>query len=204
MADWVDEIGAVASAAGLRRPVLLGHSMGGRAALTTAVRNPALVRAVVCIDTPLDRGRRSGARPADPVEVPVYATAEEAVARFRTRPRTDGAPEWVIRHVARGSVRPVLGGWTWKADQGVFGRGESVRDLLPRVAVPVVLLRGEHGLVPPAMAAEMRALAPAGLTAVELPDCGHHAMLEAPLSLLAALRTVLAVWPGAADRRADT
>jgi pimeloyl-ACP methyl ester carboxylesterase len=196
MADWVDEVVAVASAAELRRPVLVGHSMGGRAALTTAIQHSASVRAVVCIDIPLDRGRRTPAVAADPTPPRRYATVEEAVSRFRTRPATE-APAWLRRHIARESVRPAAGGWTWKADQGVFSRGRSMRELLPLVTVPVVLLRAERGLVPAAMAAEMAALAPRGLTVVELPDCGHHPMLDAPLTVLAALRTLFAVWPDA-------
>lgn len=196
MSDWSREILAVAAAEGLHRPILVGHSMGGRAAVTTAVEHPGSVAAVVCVDTPLTRRRPGSAARHDAVRVAgVYPTAEEAIARFRTRPRQEGLPAHVRDHVARESLRAVAGGWTWKADQGVFGRGLPMQDLLPRLRCPVALVRGEHGLVPPAMVAEMRGLVTGPLPVIELPDAGHHPMLDQPLVLLTALRALLALWP---------
>jgi pimeloyl-ACP methyl ester carboxylesterase len=76
-----------------------------------------------------------------------------------------------------------------------------LRDLLPRLTAPVALLRCEHGLVGAEMAAEMARLVPGGLPVAALPDAGHHPMLDQPLALVAALRTLLAVWPDGSARR---
>jgi pimeloyl-ACP methyl ester carboxylesterase len=92
----------------------------------------------------------------------------------------------------------VEGGWTWKFDPDFFGNRLLLRDLLPELTAPVTLFRCEHGLVDPAMAAEMAGLVPDRLPVVELPDAGHHPMLDQPLSLVTALRTLLAVWPAQA------
>jgi pimeloyl-ACP methyl ester carboxylesterase len=51
------------------------------------------------------------------------------------------------------------------------------------------------------MAAEMARLVPGGLPVAALPDAGHHPMLDQPLALVAALRTLLAVWPDGSARR---
>ncbi len=48
------------------------------------------------------------------------------------------------------------------------------------------------------MAAEMGTLVSHRLPVVDLPDAGHHPMLDQPLSLITGLRTLLALWPGAA------
>ncbi|MEX2291624.1 MAG: alpha/beta hydrolase [Mycobacteriales bacterium] len=196
MALWAREILAVIAAERLHRPVVVGHSMGGRAAVTAAVEHPGSLAAIVCVDTPLTRhrtgdlDRRNAARPPS-----VYPTVQEAIFRFRTRPPLEALPAHVRDHVARESLRAVEGGWTWKGDEGVFGQGQRMQDLLPRVACPMALLRGEHGLIPPEMAGEMAALTTSPIPVIELADTGHHPMLDRPLILATALRTLLAVWP---------
>jgi pimeloyl-ACP methyl ester carboxylesterase len=45
------------------------------------------------------------------------------------------------------------------------------------------------------MAAEMQRLVPGRLPVVDLPDTGHHPMLDQPLALVTGLRTLLAFWP---------
>ena len=191
---WAQEVVAAAAAEQLHRPLVVGHSMGGWVAVTVAVEHAAAVSGVVVIDSPLNdqppdeerlRERRRPHR--------VYPTAEEAIARFRTLPPQELVLPAVREHVARGSLRAVEEGWTWKFDPDFFGTRLRLRDLLPGAATPLTLLRCEHGLVPPAMAAEMAGLVRGGLPVVELPDSGHHPMLDRPLTLVAALRTLLAV-----------
>ena len=48
--DWLDEAVAVLDAAGSRRPVVVGHSRGGRQALALAARHPERVAAAVVLD----------------------------------------------------------------------------------------------------------------------------------------------------------
>jgi pimeloyl-ACP methyl ester carboxylesterase len=192
---WAREVLAVADAQGLERPVVVGHSMGGWVSVTCGVDAPGRVAGVAYVDSPLndqppERSRMSG-RPRR-----AYPTVEEALAHFRTLPPQEVLLPSVRDHVARESLHAVEGGWTWKFDPA-FSVRELVRlrDLLPQLAVPVALLRCEHGLVDEAMAAEMARLVPGGLPVAALPDCGHHPMLDRPLALVAALRTLLAVWP---------
>ena len=198
---WAREVVAVAAAEDLDRPVVVGHSMGGWVAVTTGVEHRADVAAVVVVDSPLidtapDEARlRERRRPHR-----VYPTMEEAVSRFRTLPPQDVLIPSVREHVARASVRPVEGGWTWKFAPDFFGTRLLLRDLLPQLTVPAALIRCEHGLVSPEMAAELAGLVPGGLPVADLPDAGHHPMLDQPLALVAALRALLAVWPGIRPR----
>jgi pimeloyl-ACP methyl ester carboxylesterase len=192
---WAQEVAAVAAAADLDRPVVAGHSMGGWVAVTVGVEHADAVSSVVVIDSPLNdrppdeerlRERRRPHR--------VYPTVEEAVSRFRTLPPQDVVLPYVREHVARGSLRPVEGGWIWAFDPGFFGARLRLRDLLPHLGCPAVLVRCEHGLVTPDMAVEMTRLTPGTLPVIDLPDTGHHPMLDQPLALVAALRTLLACW----------
>ena len=56
--------------------------------------------------------------------------------RFRTLPPQDVVLPYVREHVARGSLRRVEGGWTWKFDPDFFGRRLLLRDLLPAAGTP--------------------------------------------------------------------
>src|SRR3954451_20589113 len=51
---WAREVVAVAAAADLHRPVVVGHSMGGWVAVTVGVEHAAEVASVVVIDSPLN------------------------------------------------------------------------------------------------------------------------------------------------------
>lgn len=196
MRVWAREIVAVTAAEQLDRPVVVGHSMGGWAAVTTGVEHGDAVSAVAYIDSPLNDQPPEESRLAERRRPRrVYPTLEEATARFRTLPAQDVLLPYVREHVARGSLRQVEGGWTWKFDPTFFGRRLLLRDLLPQLGCPVALFRCEHGLVSPEMAAEMTRLVPRRLPVVDLPDAGHHPMLDQPLALVTGLRTLLAVWP---------
>ena len=196
MKGWAREVVAVAEAEELDRPVVLGHSMGGWVALTVGVEFPGAVSAVAVIDSPIDgqppedeqlRDRRRPHRP--------YPTPEEAMARFRTLPEQDVLLPYVRDHVARGSLRQDGDGWRWKFDPNFWGTRPLLTRLLPQLTVPVALFRAEKGLVSLGMADEMAGLVAGPLPVVDLPDAGHHPMLDRPLSLVAGVRTLLAVWP---------
>jgi pimeloyl-ACP methyl ester carboxylesterase len=157
--------------------------------------------AVAVIDSPLNDQPPEEARLSErrrPTRV--YPTVGEAVGRFRTLPPQDVLLPAVTEHVARESLRAVEGGWTWKFDPFMHGRRLLLRDLLPDLRCPVALFRCEHGLVSPQMAEEMAGLVQGPMPVVDLPDAGHHPMLDQPLALVTALRTLLAFWPAERGR----
>jgi pimeloyl-ACP methyl ester carboxylesterase len=196
MHQWAREVVAVAAAERLARPVVVGHSMGGWVAVTVGVEHGGAVAAVAYIDSPLNDQPPEEARLAERRRPRrVYPTEAEALERFRTLPPQDVVLPYVREHVARGSLRQVEGGWTWKFDPSFFGNRLLLRDLLPQLTCPVALFRCERGLVSPQMAGEMARLVPGHLPVVDLPDTGHHPMLDRPLALVTGLRTLLALWP---------
>jgi pimeloyl-ACP methyl ester carboxylesterase len=196
MRMWSREVVAVAAHEKLGTPVVLGHSMGGWVALTTGVDDPGAVSAVAVIDSPLDRQPPEEDRMRDRRRPHrTYATAEEALAHFRTLPPQDVLLPYVQEHVARGSLRKKGSGWTWKFDPQLWGQRPLLAELLPQLQCPAALFRCEKGLVDRRMAAEMSGLVAGGLPVVDLPDAGHHPMLDQPLALVTGIRTLLAFWP---------
>ncbi len=197
---------AAAEAGGVAGPpVVVGHSMGGlrhhrhrRPARRPAGRGDRLRLTGRRPPTP----RSSAAQVGSAFGAPrTYPTVEAALERFRTVPPQAHYLDYVIDHVARRSLRPVDGGWQWKFDRGVFAQfaeAGSIRasalPYLPQVRCRLALLRSENGLVTADIGAEMYEALGRVAPVIEIPEAGHHAMLDQPLILLTALRTLLADW----------
>jgi pimeloyl-ACP methyl ester carboxylesterase len=193
---WADEVLAAAAAGGIAaRPLVVGHSMGGWVAVTAGVRHGTALDGIAVIDSPLIepppeeevlRRRRRGTR--------IYPTREAILARFGTLPPQAVVLPYIAEHIRQQSVRPVEGGWGWKFDPALFAERPPLRDLLPLVRCRAAFIRSEFGLVPPDMAGTIDALLGHRAPIVELPDAGHHPMLDQPLPLVTALRMLLQQW----------
>ena len=194
---WAREVLAVVTDAGTpASTVVIGHSMGGLVTLRLATLAGSQIAGAVAIDSPIrdmapeDREARQH-RAFGPLRV--YPTREAIITRFRPIP-DQPTLAWISEHVAATSIRPVEGGWTWKFDPQVFARDTLTPELLTRLDCRVALFRAEHGLVTPqqgeAIYDRLGRVAPL----IEIPVAGHHIMLDEPVALAAALRTLLADW----------
>ncbi len=194
---WAREVLAVVADAGTpASTVVIGHSMGGLVTLRLATLAGSQIAGAVAIDSPIrdmapeDRAARQQ-RAFGPLRV--YPTREAAIARFRPIP-DQPVLAWIAEHVAATSIRPAAGGWTWKFDPQVFARDTLTPELLTTLDCRVALFRAEHGLVTPqqgeAIYDRLGRIAPL----IEIPVAGHHIMLDEPVALAAALRTLLADW----------
>jgi pimeloyl-ACP methyl ester carboxylesterase len=210
--QWTEEVMAVATAGQINGPpVVIGHSMGGFVTIATAARHADLVSGAIVCDSPVTepdpeigayRLREAFGRPR------IYPSVEEAVDHFRTVPAQEHYLDYVIDHVARRSVRSVPGGWQWKFDREVFAQfGGGLRGValpyLSRVRCRFALLRSEHGLVTADIGRSMYDELGRVTPVIEIPEAGHHAMLDQPLLLLTALRTLLADWDHSEPRRRE-
>jgi pimeloyl-ACP methyl ester carboxylesterase len=210
--QWTEEVMAVAAAGQINGPpVVIGHSMGGFVTIATAARHADLVSGAIVCDSPVTepdpeigayRLREAFGRPR------IYPSVEEAVEHFRTIPAQEHYLDYVIDHVARRSVRSVPGGWQWKFDREVFAQfGGGLRGValpyLSRVRCRFALLRSEHGLVTADIGRSMYDELGRVTPVIEIPEAGHHAMLDQPLILLTALRTLLADWDHSEPRRRE-
>lgn len=210
--QWTEEVVAAAEHGGIMgRPVVVGHSMGGFVTIVTAARHGEHLEGVIVCDSPVsepDPEITSHAGNAFGSGRRVYPSIEEAVARFRTVPPQSDYLGFVLDHVARHSLRSTPDGWVWKFDRRIFEQfaGELRFVSLPylrQIGCRFALLRSEHGLVTPDISATMYEALGRRAPVIELPEAGHHAMLDQPLLLVTALRTLLADWDHSSHRVAE-
>ena len=194
---WAREVMAVVTDAGVAAStVVIGHSMGGLVALRLASLAGARIAGAVAIDSPVrdiapeDRAARQH-RAFGPLRV--YPTREAAVSRFHPVP-DQPVLAFIAAHVAATSIRPAEGGWTWKFDPRVFARDHLTTELLTRLGCRVALFRAERGLVTPQQGEVLYDRLGRVAPLIEIPVAGHHIMLDQPIALVAALRTLLADW----------
>lgn len=204
------EVMTTAEAAGLFEagpPVFVGHSFGAFPMLVAASRHSERLAGIVSLDSAI-RPPSSEWRGPPPRSTPnrVYASLAEALARFRFAPLQACEHPFIADHIARTSLKraPLADGsgegWTWKFDPFMWRsfKFEDRTNLFRDVRCPVAMIWGDRSqLLPPDVRAYMRQVAPAGTPIIDIPDADHHVMVDQPLALVAALRSLLAVWPQA-------
>jgi pimeloyl-ACP methyl ester carboxylesterase len=196
--DWAREILAVAEElAGPEPPVVVAHSMGGLAAIQAAATSGDRMKGVIIVDSavrtfsPEEEAGREGV--FGPLRV--YPTLDAALARFHPVPDQPDSLPYVMDHVARTSAHRVPGGWSWKFDPAFHhGYERPEPDVLSAVSCRVALLRAEFGLVTPDIGTSMHQKLGRNAPVIEIPLAYHHVMLDQPLSLITAIRTLLADW----------
>ena len=197
LASWSRQVVEVVRARTTPAPVLLvGHSMGGVVAMLAAHELGADVAALVMVDAevPLDRADFTRPEWSAPVSLRTYPDRASIVARFRTLPTDEGHLPYVVRHVAEQSVTPAPGGWTWKFDPVFFGHDRLGVDDLAPLDAPVTIVRGEHGLVPPALADRIAHDLGHPHPPVTILGSGHHVPLDEPVALSAVIALAARTW----------
>ena len=101
---------------------------------------------------------------------------------------------YIADHVAATSIRAVDGGWTWKWDPGHLRPGKCPPTPLTRLDCRVALFRAEHGILSTEMSDVMYDRLGRVAPVIEIPAAGHHIMLDQPIALVAAIRTLLSDW----------
>lgn len=206
--QFADDMARVIHAAQLAPAILVAHSFGGIMASWFAHYHKSLLQALVLVDARLGFPGDKDDRQLDVAERPdrLYPDYASARARFRLIPEDHVAHPALFEHVARHSLHAVNGGWKWKFDRRIMHmlpwpeRPET--DLLRQLSVPVHLICGELSIVaPPAFSRRMAACLedPHALTLV--PEAHHHVLLDQPLALVTALRTVLSPFCVVADNQ---
>ena len=185
--------------AGGVKPILVGHSFGGFPTLYCGVEHADRLRGIVMVDSsiqpPEKRWRGPPSRPGGANRV--YPTLAEALSRFRLAPPQGCENLYIADHIARGSLKEVEDGWTWKFDPAIWQRF-SMPDLgllLPRIACPAAMMWGERSALMHAETLDyMFGEMPDTVLRVAIPDADHHVMVDQPLAFVAGLRGLLAGW----------
>jgi pimeloyl-ACP methyl ester carboxylesterase len=208
---WADEVLAVAADRGAGGPpVVVGHSMGGFVTIVAAAHRGTELAGAIVLDAPVrrpdpeseeGRGGRMFRTPK------TYADLETALEHFHLVPPQPCENDWILDQVARDSLRPVDGGWTWRFDPRVFvartgrWRASDFGPELARAACRVAVVNGALSDIVDtdtrAYMAELLAGSPAaaaGVPFVQVPEAHHHLLLDQPLAVVTAIRAILAAW----------
>jgi non-heme chloroperoxidase len=171
---------------------VVGHSFGGQVAFRAAATSPELVTGLVLVGSNGVRASRSENFPFGGPPGPLLEgmQADEHVnrvgARYRTitsafahepDPRT---ADWLVRCSLR------MPSWAATACYRSLLTSDLLADI-PRVVQPVLQIIGTKDPVHSAKAARWLQEQLSDATLVELPDCGHYPMLEAPDAFESAL-----------------
>ena len=137
----------------------------------------------------------------------VYPTLKAALARFRFMPPQAAGNLYVADFIARRSLKraPLEDGsgegWTWMFDPAMWNKlDRSAMNALvtegpPEVLTPVAHIYGVQSQVIARRQEGHPSPLPADMVEIAIPDANHHVMVDQPLALVAALRSLLAVWP---------
>ncbi len=181
--DYAHFIEAFSDALGIERPVLIGHSYGGRIAIVYASERP--VGKLVLVDSAGIKPRRS---------LKYYAKVYSFKAAKHLLPLVLGhkkGAEIIER------MRGKSGSADYQAASPVMRRvmstsvNQDLRHHLPDIKAPTLLIWGENDTATPLRDARLmeRLVPDAGL--VSYPGCGHYSFLERPAQTTAVIRSFL-------------
>lgn len=168
---------------GLDRPVLIGHSFGGRIGLLFASRND--VDKLILVDAAGVKPRRTlkywlkvYSFKASKFLIRTFLSSERAARIIENRRKKAGSSDYA-------SATPVM--------RAILSRcvGEDLCHVMGSIKAPTLLVWGENDTATPlADALKMKRLIPeAGL--VSFPGCGHYSFLDNPRQFAAVLSSFL-------------
>ncbi len=169
---------------GLDDYVLVGHSMGGKAALALAATRPPGLRRLVLLSPspptpePISDADRAAAMAA-------YGQAAEAEKTFHKITQAP-LPDAVRRQVVADNLRTTQAAWdAWM----LGGTRENIAALMRGIAVPCHLLVGaaDRAITPATQSGQTLPLLPPGTPLTVVPGAGHLLPYEAPGIVAAAV-----------------
>jgi pimeloyl-ACP methyl ester carboxylesterase len=187
---------AFIAALGLRRPVVIGHSMGGRNTMLLLRRNPSIARAAVIVDVGPELSEQGRAVIAGFVQSNQEFDDLEDFVRNVRRYDPYRSREHIERTVKYNMLERADGKYVSKCDSNprrlgiVRASGPLENITLQQAAgfdLPVLLVRGENSNILAPDAAERFAAAMPRGTLVTVPACGHNVHGQNTKGFIAAL-----------------
>lgn len=199
IARGVADLFTFGGAMGLKKFVLLGHSMGGLVAYNYAAVHPDQVERLVIVDygpevQPAFRQRLGQSMQA----IDVFDNPEQAFQKMRAenpRPSDEEMRHRVMHNVMqRGD-----GKWTWRYDRGLRDGTRPLERVAPneqwhilaRINCPTLLVRGAETDLLARETAERMARTIPNCKLVEIARAGHSVPADNPNAFIAALREFL-------------
>ncbi len=173
--------------------IVVAHSFGGYMAVRAANKAPDRFKALIMVD--------SGIRhPDDPVpeqiwmsgaRSKIYPDKETALNRFRVQPPQPCDNEFLLQYIARNSLMPVDGGWTWKFDEDLLTsltdaerKPEEFQALTTTIGV---IFGADSELFSRRTLEYMQELIPKPFPIKEIANAQHHLFLDQPQAFVESL-----------------
>lgn len=185
--DYARDLDGVLTAVDLKRPLILGHSLGGMTALEWATSNPDRATALVIEDSPMTRGGDGVAELFDGWIALSQMTVEEADAYY-----AEHYPEWSVderRRRAEGITSVAPGVFRdLKTDMLAQG-GRHVVDGYAGITSPALLVYGDlaSGGMVPGVLADLFAATITNSSVTRIPGGGHNLHRDSKAEFLAAI-----------------
>jgi len=193
IAAMVGDAEAFIAAQGMDRPIVCGHSMGGRVSLTLALHHPDVLSALIIVDMGPEVSVEGGKTIQNFVvhntefdDLEVFVNNVQRYDKFRTRAHIE-------RTVKYNMLRRSDGKYVSKVDHRRLPTLNTELTLadMATLTCPVLVIRGEESNVFEADAAERFRDALQRGTLVTVPACGHNVHSGNTKGFLAALAPFL-------------
>jgi pimeloyl-ACP methyl ester carboxylesterase len=180
MPDYADALAGFVDALGLERPHVVGLSFGGTLALELYRRHPDVPRSLVLIGA---YAGWAGSLPADVVAERLAGVERDLAQSVETLART-WLPTLLTEDAPPELTDELLGIMADLHPAGALTMARAMaeadlRDVLPRVDVPTLLLYGERDVRSPLPVAEALAAQIPGAELVVVPGAGHMLNMQA-------------------------
>jgi len=191
--DYADCLAAFIGALGLEHPHVLGLSFGSGLALELYRWHPTIPRTLILASA---YAGWAGSLPPEVVEQRkqqilrlIELPPEQFAREFIPTLLTDSASAELVDE-----VRAILSDFHPAGQRALVRAGfaeHDVRDVLPRIAVPTLLLYGDKDVRSPLNVAEKMHASIPGSSLVVIPGVGHAVDMEAPVRFNAEVRRFL-------------
>jgi len=199
---YAEDLVGFVDALGLHSVHMVGHSLGGTIAATTAGRIPDRTAALVIVDSRIvhDEDRHaSGAgvrfmhRLAQ-LPHPRYHTREQGIRQYRLLPLGSTARSDILSAVAGHALRcDDAGEWTFKFDRRALAviKPHDIAPALAQLHCPILIVRGALSPLMPTAALEALGRVAPQLNVTTIDNAHHHVMLDQPDAFNAVVRDFL-------------
>ena len=202
---WGLEIEGVCKKEKLKKPIIIGHSLGGMCGVYAASIMKKNLYGLVIVDTailpPSDKPPKFDFKIR---ANKIYKSLKEIKSRFRLVPGQIDALGYIMEYIAEKSIKKNKGGRTWKFDpnymkifnsESFLERQAVYRNKLKGLKCRVAILRGEKSVIFPGSSAKyMHELMDKKSPIINVPEAHHHIMVDQPMALISALRSLIIDW----------
>lgn len=173
---------------------IVGHSYGGAQSLRATTMAPHLFSRAIVVDSNVRFPPEPLIRRLQPKGTHKQsATRADCLDRFRIVPSQPNNIDAILQYIGWHSCEQDALGWHWKADPDCINSAEiESSDILEQVECRVDLIYGQKSFLNVRELPQriLQCLPQAGRL-IEIPDAGHHIMVDYPLELVAAINELL-------------